>query len=608
MGDDIEFDAGCFGGWRIGMTTPSVGSVDRRNLTILAADIAGFTALTQADEDRTFAAVSAAMSEVIAILSAGRGWVVDRSGDGLLAAFPNAVEALAAALAVRESMAELNAAEPETTRINFRIGINLGEIIVSDGLVFGTVVNVASRLQNLAEPGGIIISGAAHEAIRGAHNRAMEDLGGLEVRGLEQRVRCFRVRDARMQDPVIQPALPAKPSIAVLPFVNLSEDPSEVHFVDGLVTDLIASLSSVRTLFVVARNSSFRFRSRTVPLPQIGRELGVRYLLDGTVRRAGQRLRVTAELLEAKTGEQIWCERFDGDAADIFDLQDMVTERVAAVIQPRLLFAEVARVRRAPPESLQAHDLFLRATGHFYAMTRADIEQALLLTDRALRLDPDNPRCLALGARCRLHRKVQGWVPPTDPSIAEGGRMGLRAANLGGNDPEVLWMAGITVALAGGDVPGGIALIDRALAINPNSADALTYSGMSRAYLGDADTALAHLACAHRLSPVDEQTYNKHMAAAWATFGVGRYEDCLGWSEKALAGKPDYAPAWRVRAAGLALLGRLDEAKEARSRLLALSPLETCLSTRDYYCKSFPAPGAVDALVEGLHRAGLPQG
>ncbi len=589
---------------------PSVQAdgITRRSAAILATDIAGYTALMQADEAWTFSRVTALMNEVGRILAEGLGKVAHRAGDGLIATFPSAVEALNAALALRDHIAMLTVDDPQDRRIRFRTGINLGEVILSGAEVYGSVVNVAVRLQNLAEAGGIIISGAAHEATRGAHDFALEDLGGLEVRGLDQPVRCFRVRNTQNTPAVAHPALPDKPSIAILPFADLSDDAGEGHFVDGLVTDLIAALSCVRSVFVVARNSSFRFRDRTVPLAQIGRELGVRYLLEGTVRRAGPRLRITGALVEAETGRQLWSERFDGDAQDIFDLQDSVTETVAAIIEPRLLFAEVERVRRKPPESLQAHDLFLRATGHFYAMTREDIECAKELTDRALRLDPENARCLALGARCRLHRKVQGWLPPTDPSIAEGGRMGRRAAALAGNDPEVLWMAGITVALAGGDVSGGIALIDRALAINLNSADALTYSGMARAYLGHADEALAHLARAIRLSPVDEQTYNKHLAAAFATFGVGRYAECLRWSEKALAGKPDYVPAWRIRAASLALVGLADEAREAALRVLALSPLETCASTRIYYAKSFQAPGAVEALVEGLRRAGLPPG
>lgn len=591
-----------------GALASSLGNSSRRNITILAADIAGFTALTQSDEDWAFARVTEVMAEVIAVLTAGQGQVVDRAGDGLLVIFPGAVEALAAALAVRDRVEVMTATDPAARRISLRIGINVGDAIVDDGRVFGTVVNVAARLQSLAEPGGIVISGAAREATRGATGVALEDLGGLEVRGLVQPVRCFQVRPMRTMPATPHPALPEKPSIAILPFENLSADPDQSYFADGLVTDLIAGLACVPSIFVVPRNSSFRFRDCGMPLAQIGRELGVRYLLEGTVRRAGQRLRVTSELLEGEGGTQLWSGRFDGSVDEVFDLQDKVTETVAAIIEPRLLFAEVERARRAPPDNLHAHDLFLQATGYFYAMGRQDIERAKELTDRALRLDPDNARCLALGARCRLHRKVQGWLPPTDSSIAEGARMARRAAVLAGMDSEVLWMAGIVVALAGGDVRGGIAMIDRALAINPNSADALTYSGMARAYVGDANVALQHLARAEQLSPVDAQTYNKQTAAAWAVFGVGRYEECLTWTERALASKPDYAPPWRLRAACFGLLGHLEEGREAVLRLLALSPEETCASTRIYYTPSFTAPGSVDALVEGLGRAGLPAG
>ncbi len=603
---------------------------DRRSVTILAADIAGFTALTQADEDWTFKRVMEVMAEVIDVLTLGQGQVVDRAGDGVLAIFPGAVEALAAALAVRDRIHSMTAEDPANRRISFRIGINLGEAIVNDGHVFGTVVNVASRLQNLAEPGGIIMSGAAHEAARGLHDCALEDLGGLEVRGLDLPVRCFRVQRSTAAPDRAKPPLPDKPSIAILPFANLSADPDQAYFADGLVTDLIAALSCLPSLYVVPRDISFRFRDRSVPLPLVGRELGVRYLIEGTVRRAGQRLRVTGELLEAETGKQLWSKHFDGDVDEVFDLQDKMTETVAAIIEPRLLFAEVERARRTPPENLEAHDLFLQATGHFYAMGRAytagagaqagsaglpacpgsreDNSRAMELTDRALRLDPNNARNLALGALCRLYAKVQGWVPPTDPSIAEGGRMGFRAAFHAPTDPDVLWMAGITVALAGGDVASGIALLDRALAINPNSVDALTYSGMARAYAGDADVALQHLTRAEQLSPINPQTYNKHIAAAFATFGVGRYEESLRWSEKALVDKPDFTPVWRIRAASFGQLYRIDEAHEALLRMLALSPQETCASLRVYYSVSFKAPGAVDALVEGLRRAGLPEG
>ncbi|MDO9708404.1 adenylate/guanylate cyclase domain-containing protein [Paracraurococcus lichenis] len=581
--------------------------IERRCAAILAADVVGYTALMQADEEWTFRRLTGAMEEAFALVHAHGGEVVSRAGDGILCVLPNSLAALRAGLDMQLRMAEAARGEQEDRRLLFRIGLNAGEFLVSGTDVFGSVVNVAARLQNLAPPGGVLISGAVHEAVRGVVACGFEDLGGLEVRGLEQRVRCFRVIGDDCAKPRPHPPLPARPSLAVLPFANLSGNPEHDFFADGIAEDVINALSQVRSFFVIARSSSFTYRGRAVPVSQVGRELGVRYVLEGTVRRAADHLRITGSLVEAETGHQLWAGRFDGSIGEVFELQDRVTESVVAAIEPRLLFAEVERATRAPPESIQAYDLFLRATGHFYRMTRDDIERAKELTDRALRLDPDSARNLALGARCRLHRKVQGWVPPTHPSIAEGARMGRRAAELAKDDPEVLWMAGITVALAGGDVAGGVALIDRSLRLNPNSADALTYSGMARAYLGEADVALAHLERAHRLSPLDAQTYNKFLAAAFATFAAGRYEESLGWSSRALNEKADYVPAWRIRAACFGLLDRAEEGREAVLRLLALSPKETQASLRIYYGVSFKAAGAVDRLVAGLARSGLPE-
>lgn len=582
--------------------------IERRSATILAADVAGYTALLQSDEERAFARVSALIDQVSEAISEAGGRVVSIAGDGLIAYFDHASSALRAARQFQDALAEAARSEPEDQRVLCRVGINLGEVVISGEKVFGSVVNVAARLQNIAQPGGIIVSGPVHEAVRGAVDCRFEDLGALEVRGVTPKVRCFRVLSAELAAPRAFPALPDKPSIAVLPFVNLSADPEQEFLADGVAEDIINTLSRIRSLFVIARSSSFTYRNRNVPVSQIGRELGVRYALDGTVRRAGDRIRIASHLVEADTGIQLWAGRFEGEVADMFALQDRVTEGVAAVIEPRLLFAEVERVARRPPENIQAYDLFLRATGHFYRMTREDIEQAKELTDRALRLDPESARNLALGGRCRLHRKVQGWVPPGHHSIAEGARMARRAAELAMDDSEVLWMAGIVIALAGGDVAGGIALIDRALQINPNSADALTYSGMARAYLGDSDVALAHLERAHRLSPLDAQTYNKFLAAAFACFTAGRYEESLEWTDRTLKEKADYVPAWRMRAACFGLLGRLDEGREAVLRLLAFSPQETQASIRAYYSVSIKKPGAVDAFVEGLRRVEMPPG
>ena len=581
---------------------------ERRSATILAADVAGYTAMMQSDEERAFERVSALIEQVSRVIAEEDGRVVSIAGDGLIACFDSAPRSLRAARQFQDALVDAASAEPEDQRVLCRVGINSGEVVMRGEKVFGSVVNVAARLQNIAPPGGIIVSGPVYEAVRGAVDCGFEDLGALEVRGVAERVRCFRVLSAEIAGQRAFPPLPDKPSIAVLPFANMSTDPEQEFLADGVAEDIINTLSRIRSLFVIARGSSFTYRNRNVPVSQIGRELGVRYALDGTVRRAGDRIRIASHLVEAESGIQIWAGQFEGEVADIFALQDRVTEGVAAVIEPRLLFAEVERVARRPPESIQAYDLFLRATGHFYRMTRDDIEKAKELTDRALRLDPESARNLALGGRCRLHRKVQGWVPPGHPSIAEGARMGRRAAELAMDDSEVLWMAGIVVALAGGDVTGGIALIDRALQINPNSADALTYSGMARAYLGESDVALAHLERAHRLSPLDAQTYNKFLAAAFACFTAARYEESLEWTDRTLKAKADYVPAWRMRAACFGLLGRFDEGREAVLRLLSFSPHETQASIRAYYSVSIKKPSAVDAFVEGLRRVGMPPG
>jgi len=578
----------------------------RQEAVIFAADIAGYTAMMEMDEEGAFARVAAAIEVLSNIVAKEDGAVFNIAGDGLLASFASAPSALRAALQAQDSMVKANSSQPNDQGLLFRMGLHMGEVVIHDSKVFGSVVNVAARLQHMAKPGDIIVSGPVHEAVRETSNCRFEFLGALEVRGVSQRVRCFRVLEEKYERKSAFPSLPEKPSIAVLPFANFSADPEQEFFADGIVEDIINALSRIHFLFVIGRGSSFTYKNRNIPPYRIGEELGVRYLLNGTVRRAGGRMRITGSLIRAEDGAQIWSNQFEGDVSDIFALQDRVTEGVAAIIEPRLLFAEVERVSREPPQSIAAHDLFLRATGHYYRLTQNDAEIAKDLTDRALRLDPDNARCLALGGRCRFFRKVQGWVRPDDPSIAEGAKMARRAAELAPNDAEVLWTAGLVIALAGGDSSGGIALIDRALTINPNSSDALTYSGMARAFQGDSDVALAHLERAQRLSPRDAQTYNKLTAAALATFTAERYQESLDWANRTLLEKPDYLPGWRIRTACLGLLDRIDEGRAAVSRLLALSPKETQTSTRIYFSGSKLKASAVDAFVAGLGRAGLP--
>jgi adenylate cyclase len=575
------------------------------------ADVAGYSALTRADEARTLAQFGAAMKIVRPGIARHSGRLVKGTGDGFLAEFGSAGDAVRCAVGLQRKLATRAAADPDGARLLFRMGITLGDVVAEDGDIYGDGVNVAARLQTLADPGGIVVSAAVRDSTRGRFGSLFEDLGDQQVKGIASPVRAFRANvgvEEKRPGAVAALTVPDRPSIAVLPFQNLSGDSGQDYFADGVVTDIITALSQVRSFFVISRSSTFNYRERPADVKQIARELGVRYVLEGTVRKSGERVRVTGELIDAPSALQLWAGRFEGTLSDVFELQDRVAGSVVAAIEPQLLFAEVDRVRRNPPSDIQVYDLFLRATGHFYSMTRADIEAALALLTRSIELDPGYARAYALAGRCYLHRKVRGWISPTDPSIAEGVRLARIAVDKGGDNPEVLWMAAIAIGLAGGDIAEGVALLDRSLAINPNSAEALTYSGMLRSYLGESEAAIEHLDKAARLSPIDAQTYNKHTAAAFAHFMADRHDAALEWSESALTHRHDYQPALRMRAACLGLLGRRADGRRAVERLIASSPNETLASVRAYYVVGFKKPGSLEKLLEGLRRAGLGDG
>lgn len=585
----------------------------RRLTVVMIADIVGYTTMMNADEDRTHLKQSAVMTRVIKpLISRLCGKIVKSTGDGFLAEFASAADAVQCAIRFQKRLAALAASVPGQDQLLFRVAVHLADVITEPEDIYGNGVNIAARLQTLAKPGGIIISGAVRDNLQRGLASRFDDLGEQHVKGIKSPLRVFSLSSAGPDapEPDWNPDLsrPNKPSIAVLPFRNLSGDPNQEYFADGMVSDIIAALSQIRSLFVISRNSSFCFRDRPSDVKQVAWQLGVQYVLDGTVRRSNGRIRVTGDLVDAATGIQLWAGRFEGGLDDVFALQDQVTASVVAAIEPQLLFAEVERVRRHPPDNLQAHDLFLRATGHFYAMTREDIEASLALATRSIQLDPGYARSYALAGRCYFHRKVRGWVSPTDSSIDEGVRLARIAADLGGDNSEVLWMAAIAIGLAGGCVEEAVALIDRSLALNPNSSEALTYSGMLRAYIGQSDLALEHLGQSARLSPLDVQTYNKHTAAAFAHFAAGRLLDAVIASENALSHKMDYQPPLRMRAACLGLLGRAAEGRQAVARLLSSSPGETLQTVRAYYERALKVPGCCDRLIDGLRQSGLPAG
>ena len=411
--------------------------------------------------------------------------------------------------------------------------------------------------------------------------------------------------DADTTSALNEPALPSKPSIAVLPFQNLSGDPEQEYFADGMVEEIITALSHVPWLFVIARNSSFAYRNRAADVKQIGRELGVRYILEGSVRKAANRVRIAGQLIDATTGAHLWADRFDGTLEEVFDLQDQVAASVAGAISPKLEQAEIERSARKPTESLDAYDHFLRGMACVHQWTRQANIQALEHFRRAIELDPGYAAAYGMAARCYSQRKASGWVTDRERDIAEAAGYAWRAVQIGKNDPVALCTAGIVLAYVVGDLDNGDAMIERALALNPNWAWSWLYSGWSKNWLGEPEVALERIHRAMRMSPQDPQFFNMQTAAAWAHFIAGRYADSLTWARAALRGQPDYVFALRLLAASYALLGDLEEARSVMVQLRELDPDARVSTIR--HRDPLRRPEHLARFAEGLRGAGLPE-
>jgi TolB-like protein len=400
-------------------------------------------------------------------------------------------------------------------------------------------------------------------------------------------------------------ALPDKPSIAVLPFENLSGDPEQDYFADGVVEDIIMALSRIRWLFVIARNSSFTYRGRAVDVKQVGRELGVRYVLEGSVRKTANRVRIAGQLIDASTGTHLWANRFDGGLEDIFDLQDQVAASVVGAITPMLEQAEIERAKRKPTKSLDAYDYFLRGMASVYRRTKEANDEALRLFSSAIEIDPDFASAYGMAAWCYVWRKINGWMTNRAQETAEGARLARRAGELGKGDAVALTRAGHAIGFLVGDLDNGVAFVDQALTLNPNLAVAWLHGGWLRAYRGETDVAIEHLARSMRLSPLDPTLYHMQLGTGFAHFLAGRFDDASSWADKACWNEPNYANAFSVAAASHALAGRLEEARQAMERLRHFYP-ELCTSNlKDW----FPIRRSEHFAkwTEGLRKAGLPE-
>jgi TolB-like protein len=548
-------------------------AVERKLTTILAADVAGYSRIIGEDEEGTLARLGALRRDLIdPQIETHHGRIVKTTGDGLLVEFSSVVGAVRCAVAVQRAMAAREAPLPEDRRIVFRVGINLGDIVVEDGDIFGDGVNIAARLEGIADPGGICLSASAHEQVRGKIDVEFADLGDQSLKNIARPIRAYRIVLETPMPP--QPAalpLPEKPSIAVLPFQNISGDPEQEYFADGMVEEIITALSRIRWLFVIARNSSFSYKGQSPDVKQVGRELGVRYVLEGSVRKAGGRVRITAQLIDCSNGTHLWADRFDGSLEDVFDLQDKVASSVAGVIEPALQGAETARSAERPTADLTAYDLSLRAHAMILS-SGTQIPAALRLLEQAIERDPNYGPALAWAAVCCHRLCIDGSSNDPEADRSKGADFARRALQVAGDDPGTLANAALALADFGDDIGVVMALVDRALALNPSFARGWYISGILRTYAGQNDLAIEHAEAALRLSPRGRFGMVFHVIGL-AHFLSGRFDEAVPKLLLAIQDEPNFPSSYRSLAACYAHMGRLDEAREIVARLRAITPL-----------------------------------
>ena len=580
--------------------------MERRLAAILAADVAGYSRLMGIDEEGTHKDLKAHCHELVEPkIQQHRGRMIKNTGDGFLAEFTSVLDAVRCATEIQQGMILRNGKTPDERRIEFRIGVHQGDIIIDSGDIFGDGVNVAARLEGIADPGGICVSARVQEDVRGNLDLALDDIGEQRLKNIERPVRVYRIlSENKATRPRPALALPDRPSIAVLPFQNMSGDPEQDYFADGVVEELITALSRFRQLFVIARNSSFTYKDRAADVKEVGRELGVRYVLEGSVRRAANRVRITAQLIDAQTGGHLWANRFDGTPEDIFDLQDQVTTSVVGAIIPKLEEVEFNRSKFKPTESLDAYDYYLRAMMYFNQWTDETIGKALDLFYKAIELDPEFASANGLAAWCYVRRKLSGWMK-NPGEMAELERLARRAIKLANDDAVALYSGGWALVQVEGSVEEGVAALNRALTLNPNMTSAWLLSGWTKIYIGEPDEAIEHLVHAMRLNPLDPLFQRMQTGVAAAHFLARRYEQSSSYAHTALQQHPNYLPLLRVAAASHALAGKMIEAEKAVAQICRQDPTSRLSSVTQF--APFRRPEDISRYLDGLHKAGLPE-
>jgi TolB-like protein/class 3 adenylate cyclase len=576
-----------------------IPAVSRRLAAILAADVAGYSRLMGLDEAGTAQALREHRAAADPLVAGHGGRIVKTTGDGALIEFGSVVGAVECALALQQLSAERNAGIAGERRMEWRIGIHLGDVLVEGDDILGDGVNIAARLEGIAEPGGICISEDAFRQVRGKVAAEFADIGEPSLKNITRPLRVYRVRSTLTHPVANTPgslpsrnageggerhrreagegaepplALPDKPSIAVLPFANLSGDPEQEYFADGMVEEIITALSRIRWLFVIARNSTFTYKGQAVDVKQVGRDLGVRYVLEGSVRKAGTQVRITGQLIDALTGTHLWADRFEGSLEDIFELQDRVAVSVAGVIEPALQAAEMRRAAARPTTDLSAYDLYLRALAKFFPITKGRLHEALGLLEQAIAIDRHYGPAFAWAALCHLRLVEDGWAEEPGTSRRKAIDLAREALEAGENDPGILANAAFVLAYFGEDIAAMIGLIDRALVLNPSYARGWYLSGILRINAGQPDLAIEHIETSLRLSP------RERMGVPLAGIGIAhfvkhQFDEAAEKLLLSIQNHPGFPLSYRFLAACYAHMGRLDEARAIVARLRAITPL-----------------------------------
>jgi len=580
-----------------------VQPVERKLAAIFAADIAGYSRLMARDEVGTLARLKRCRAIIDRLIASHHGRIFNTAGDSVVADFASAVDAVQCAVAVQAAIVTENAGGTVNEPMQFRIGVHVGDVMVDGDNLLGDGVNIAARLEALAEPGAICISATARDHIGNKLPLAFDDVGDQKVKNIDQAIRVYRVQVEKLPaQPVAALPLPDKPSIAVLPFANMSGDPEQEYFADGMVEEISTALSRIRWFFVIARNSTFTYKGHAVDVKQVGCELGVRYVLEGSVRKSGNRIRITAQLVEAATGNYVWAERYDRDLADIFAVQDEITERVVAAIEPELYAAEHVRSQSKPPDSLDGWECVIRALSLIGQGTRDENTEAEALCRRAIAVAPGYGRAHSLLAWALLRRTV--WSGDLQTVVPEISAETQTALAIDDRDPWAHFAQGMLQQRLGH--PGEAARsARRALELNPNFALAHAFLASALGRQGAYQKAVNCAEHALRLSPRDRLVgYYASLAMAQVHFAGERYPECVIWTRNMIEKSPEYLPGHFFLTAALAMAGDLAAAAEARGTLLRLRP-EFSLTWMNENARQ--TGKLAERLCEGLRKAGVPE-